>query len=214
MNEVSSKKALFSQRILAFIVDMLILGFIVSLLSVFIPVNDTTNKLYDEQNRIMEGYVEQEISMEDYVNQMIDISYDISRQTVIESIVAVVVSLVYFVIYPFYNSGATLGKKLFKIKVKKVNNDSLSMNDLLIRSMINNGIVFDIIMICLVMFFKKDMFLASSSIVAMIQYIVMFISIILIACTNKKQGFHDKIVKTEVVINEEMKEALVCQEEN
>ena len=61
---------------------------ITSLITMFVPVHDTATKLYEEQNRVLEGYVEGTVSMEEYVNQMVDIGYDISRQTVIVSIVS------------------------------------------------------------------------------------------------------------------------------
>ena len=47
------------------------------------------------------GYVDGSVSMEEYVNQMVDLGYDISRQTVIVSIVAVVISLLYYLVYPY-----------------------------------------------------------------------------------------------------------------
>ena len=101
-------KAMFSQRVLAFLIDLVLISIITSLITMFVPVNDTATKLYEEQNRVLEGYVEGTVSMEEYVNQMVDLSYDISRQTVIVSIVTIVISLLYYVVYPCYNNGQTL----------------------------------------------------------------------------------------------------------
>ena len=137
-------KAMFSQRVLAFLIDLVLISIITSLITMFVPVNDTATKLYEEQNRVLEGYVEGTVSMEEYVNQMVDLSYDISRQTVIVSIVTIVISLLYYVVYPCYNNGQTFGKKLMKIKIKKTNDTELSMNDLLIRGMINNSILVNV----------------------------------------------------------------------
>ena len=149
-------KAMFSQRVLAFLIDLVLLSMITSLITMFIPMNDTATKLYEGQNRVLEDYVAGNVPMEEYVNQMIDLGYDISKQTVIISIVGVVISLLYYVVYPCYNNGQTFGKKLMKIKIKKTNDKELSMNDLLIRSMINNSILVNIITIALVLFLSKD----------------------------------------------------------
>ena len=138
-------KAMFSQRVLAFLIDLVLISLITSIITMFVPVNDTATKLYEEQNRVLEGYVEGSVSMEEYVNQMVDLSYDISRQTVIVSIVTIVISLLYYVVYPCYNNGQTFGKKLMKIKIVKTDDTELSMNDLLIRGMINNSILVNII---------------------------------------------------------------------
>lgn len=207
-------KAMFSQRVLAFLIDLVLLSIICSLITMFVPVNDTATKLYDEQNRVLEGYVDGSVSMEEYVNQMVDLGYDISRQTVIVSIVTIVISLLYYVVYPCYNNGQTLGKKLMKIKIKKTNDTELSMNDLLIRSMINNSILVNIINVILVLFLSKNLYLSTSSLVSFIQYLVLIISLIMIAFTNNAQGLHDKVCKTEVVVADTVKEDVLCTSEN
>lgn len=207
-------KAMFSQRVLAFLIDLFILSIITSLITMFIPINDTATKLYEEQNRVLEGYVEGTVPMEEYVNQMIDLGYDISKQTVIISIVSIVISLLYYVVYPCYNNGQTFGKKLMKIKIKKTNDKELSMNDLLIRSMINNSVLVSIINVILVLFLSKDLYLSTSSLVSFIQYLVLIISLIMIAFTKNAQGLHDKVVHTEVVMVNTVKEDVLCTSEN
>ena len=207
-------KAMFSQRVLAFLIDLVLLSMICSLITMFVPVNDTATKLYEEQNRVLEGYVDGSVSMEEYVNQMVDLGYDISRQTVIVSIVTIVISLLYYVVYPCYNNGQTFGKKLMKIRIKKTNDTELSMNDLLIRSMINNSILVNIITVALVLFLSKDLFLSTSSLLSSIQYLVLIISLIMIAFTKNAQGLHDKIAKTEVVVADTVKEDVLCTSEN
>lgn len=207
-------KAMFSQRVLAFLIDLVLLSMICSLITMFVPVNDTATKLYEEQNRVLEGYVDGSVSMEEYVNQMVDLGYDISRQTVIVSIVTIVISLLYYVVYPCYNNGQTLGKKLMKIKIKKTNDTELSMNDLLIRSMINNSILVNIINVILVLFLSKNLYLSTSSLVSFIQYLVLIISLIMIAFTKNAQGLHDKVCKTEVVVADTVKEDVLCTSEN
>lgn len=204
-------KAMFSQRLLAFIIDIFILSIITALIISFIPVNNTASKLYDEQNKILEDYIDGNYNMEDYVNKMIDIEYDISKYTVVSSLVAIVISLLYYVVYPCYNDGQTIGKKILKIKVKKVNDKELSMNDLLIRSMINNSILLNIICIILVLLLNKSLYLTTSSLFNGIQYLIMFISVILIAFSKSSQGIHDRIVKTEVVMVDTVKEDVLCQ---
>ena len=207
-------KALFSQRILAFLLDAVIVFVLTFFISFFIPINDTTQKLYEEENRILEDYVDGTSSMEDYVNQLVDIEYDISKQTVISSIVAIVISLIYYVVYPCYNEGQTLGKKLMKIRIKKLNNEDLSMNDLLIRAMINNSILVNIVLVVLVLFLSKDLYLGSSSMLTLVQYVVLAISLFMVAFTRNGQGLHDKVVHTIVVRSDAVKEDVLCQTGN
>lgn len=207
-------KAMFSQRILAFLIDLVLISVITSFITVFVPVNDTATKLYEEQNKVLEDYVEGSVSMEEYVNQMVDLSYDISKQTVIVSIVTIVISLLYYVVYPCYNNGQTLGKKLMKIKIKKIDESDLSMNDLLIRGMVNNSILVNIINVIFVLFLSKNIFLSASSLVSVIQYLVLIISLIMIAFTRNARGLHDLAAKTEVVQADTVKEDVLCTSGN
>ena len=207
-------KAMFSQRILAFLIDLVLISVITSFITVFVPVNDTATKLYEEQNKVLEGYVEGTVSMEEYVNQMVDLSYDISKQTVIVSIVTIVISLLYYVVYPCYNNGQTLGKKLMKIKIKKIDESDLSMNDLLIRGMVNNSIFVNIVNVIFVLFLSKNIFLSASSLVSVIQYLVLIISLIMIAFTRNARGLHDLAAKTEVVQADTVKEDVLCTSGN
>ena len=207
-------KAMFSQRVLAFLIDLVLISVISFIITTFVPVNDTATKLYEEQNKVLEDYVEGTVSMEEYVNQMVDLSYDISKQTVIVSIVTIVISLLYYVVYPCYNNGQTFGKKLLKIKIKKTNDKELSMNDLLIRGMINNSILVNIINIILVLSLSKSLYLSTSSLLTVIQYLILIVSLVMIAFTKKAQGLHDIIVKTEVVQSDIVKEDVLCTNEN
>ena len=101
-----------------------------------------------------------------------------------------------------------------KIKIKKTNDTELSMNDLLIRSMINNSILVNIITIALVLFLSKDLYLSMSSLLSSVQYLVLIISLIMIAFTKNAQGLHDKVCKTEVVVADTVKEDVLCTSEN
>ena len=207
-------KAMFSQRIFAFLIDLVLISMITSLITLFVPVNDTATKLYEEQNRVLEDYIDGSVSMEEYVNQMVDLSYDVSRQTVIVSIVTIVVTLLYYVVYPCYNNGQSFGKKLMKIRIKKVNDSDLSMNDLLVRGMINNSIFVNIINVIFVLFLSKNIFLGASSLVSSVQYLVLIISLIMIAFTKNARGLHDLAAKTEVVQVDTVKEDVLCTSEN
>ena len=208
---MKEKKALFSQRLGAFLLDIIFVSLIASIITMFIPVSDAASKLYDEQNVIMENYINGEISIEEYANNMIDISYDISKETGVITIVSIIVSLLYYVVYPTYKNGQTMGKQLLKIKVVKTNKKDLSMNDLLIRSCFNTSILVNIITVCFVFFASKDVYLTASTTISGIWYLVVIISLFMIAFSKSKQGIHDKIAHTDVVMCNTVKEEVACE---
>ena len=193
-------KALFSQRFVAFMIDLILVLFITSLVTAIIPTNSSIDKLYDQQIKIVENYTAGKITMQEYVNQLVDINYDIAKQTGIITLVSIAISLLYYVLYVYKNDGQSIGKKMMKIKIQKKDKDKeLTMNDLLFRTMILQGTLVSIIGFCTILFLDKDTYLATNSLLNLIQYSILIISFFLIAFTKERQGLHDMVAKTEVV---------------
>lgn len=199
MKEKKEVKALFSQRFVAFMIDLFLVSALTTLVTTFIPTNGTIDKLYDQQTKIIENYTSQKITMEEYVNQLVDISYDIAKQTGIATLIGIAISLLYYVLYVYKNDGQTIGKKMMKVKIKKKKDDQLTMNDLLFRTMILQGTLVSIIGFCTILFLDKDTYLATNSLLNLVQYSILLVSFFLIAFTKEKQGLHDKLVGTIVV---------------
>ena len=193
-------KALFSQRFVAFMIDLILVSFITSLVTAIIPTNSSIDKLYDQQVKIVENYTAKKITMQEYVNQLVDINYDIAKQTGIITLISIAISLLYYVLYVYKNDGQSIGKKMMKIKIKKKDKDKeLTMNDLLFRTMILQGTLVSIIGFCTILFLDKDTYLATNSLLNLTQYSILIISFFLVAFTKERQGIHDMVAKTEVV---------------
>ena len=193
-------KALFSQRFVAFMIDLILVLFITSLVTAIIPTNSSIDKLYDQQIKIVENYTAGKITMQEYVNQLVDINYDIAKQTGIITLISIAISLLYYVLYVYKNDGQSIGKKMMKIRIQKKDKDKeLTMNDLLFRTMILQGTLVSIIGFCTILFLDKDTYLATNSLLNLIQYSILIISFFLIAFTKERQGLHDMVAKTEVV---------------
>ena len=200
MKKEQHLKALFSQRFVAFMIDLILVSFITSLVTAIIPTNSSIDKLYDQQVKIVENYTAGKITMQEYVNQLVDINYDIAKQTGIITLVSIAISLLYYVLYVYKNDGQSIGKKMMKIKIQKKDKDKeLTMNDLLFRTMILQGTLVSIIGFCTILFLDKDTYLATNSLLNLTQYSILIISFFLVAFTKERQGIHDMVAKTEVV---------------
>lgn len=200
MKKEQHLKALFSQRFVAFMIDLILVSFITSLVTAIIPTNSSIDKLYNQQVKIVENYTSRKITMQEYVNQLVDINYDIAKQTGIITLVSIAISLLYYVLYVYKNDGQSIGKKMMKIKIQKKDKEKeLTMNDLLFRTMILQGTLVSIIGFCTILFLDKDTYLATNSLLNLIQYSILIISFFLIAFTKERQGLHDMVAKTEVV---------------
>ena len=72
------------------------------------------------------------------------------------------------------------------------------MNQMIFRSLIVNMLLLNIINFALITFAPKDIYTGVSATLSMIQYLIMFISIIL-ATTKEGRTIHDRIAHTRVV---------------
>ena len=102
-----------------------------------------------------------------------------------------------------YNNGQTVGKKLMKIKVKSITDESLSINTMLFRALIIYGIAANIINLILILLLKKELYLSISNTISIIQSLIVIISVFMILFSKQKRGIHDIITKTEVVNKED-----------
>ena len=190
----------FIKRICAFIIDIMIVNILVSVIGVFIPVSDNISNLNTELVTANEQYLNKEIDDSTYLSVVYNVEYDLEKETIPISIISAVISLLYFVVLPFYKKGQTLGKRMFNLKIVKSNNGVLEMNDLVIRAFINNGIFISLAKLLLIFVIKEPKIMVISGVIlSYIQFAVWVVSLIMIIFTNKKQGIHGIISKTEVV---------------
>lgn len=198
----SEENAYFIKRLGALILDMIIVSIVVSMLTFFVNNNSNYEKLTKEYNDVMEQAMDKKTSPKEYKNLLSkasDISYDLSKQTVVVSFVSLTMYILYFIVFQFYNKGQTIGKKLMKIKIESNDGKDLTMNQLAVRSLIINSILANLILFAVIILGSKDVYFVSSMTVSMIQYIIIFTTAIMILFRKDKRGLHDVITNTKVI---------------
>ena len=190
-------KASFVKRLFAYVLDYLIVVILVGVLSS--PFTDVkkTESIEKESTEIIEKYQAGEISPDEYIQRYSSVYYSLSRNTGVVTFFTIIIDVLYFVVFQLYNKGQTIGKKLLKIKVISLDGD-LGMNQMIFRGLLAYMLLSNIINFALITFATKDIYVGMSICVSMIQYIIMFISIIM-ATTKDGRTIHDRIAHTRVV---------------
>ena len=195
---MNNKKAFFVQRFGAFVIDFMIVFFVVSLISSMFIDQKATDSLISQSNNLMNDLVKEKIDTNSFISQYSVLSYKIARNNGGLSLTMIVVNVLYFIVFQLYNKGQTIGKSLFKIRV--VSNDGeLEMNQMLFRSLIANSILMELISFAIMLFCKNDVYFYSVGVIEIMNYLIMFVSMIMILNHKDGRALHDKVVNTSVI---------------
>ena len=200
------------KRITAYFVDIMIITFISSLITFVIPTSENYTKLTKQFSNLTEEYANQKITKEEYLTKGSEINYSLSKETVAESIVTLVITISYFVVFTYFMNGETIGKKIMKIKITSNNQKKLTMNNYLVRSLIINSILLQFISILTILFLDKTTYLSVYNIISNVFSIIFVVSFMMILFRKDGRGLHDILANTKV-ISTEKKEQDVTEKE-
>lgn len=187
---------LFFKRIGAFFLDCTILFFALTFINLFIPTFVDVNDLNDRTLEITQKYIDGEVTEEKFVEETNEISYLLQKGTYLTTISGIVVYILYFVVYQAYNSGQTLGKKVFKIRVVKVDDSVPNINMLIRRCLIPYGILVNFLLAILILILNKNIYNTLNIILTNLHLIILGVSILCMLI--KKRGIHDYLANTKV----------------
>lgn len=189
-------KSIFFKRIGAYLFDFIFITFIVSLITVNFKVNTNVVK---EVNDLINNVNKEEISIDDYSNKIVKINYDYQKSIVSITIVNVIISFIYFVIFATLNKGQTLGKKIFKIRVVNKDKERPSIWNMLIRSIFLYGMLINISSIICVYCFDYNIYNYIFSVTEYICYLFVIICFFMVIKRKDGRGLHDLMSKTSVI---------------
>ena len=191
------KKGSFVKRVSAYIIDYLIIFFIVSLVTTPFVDSKKVEKISNETIELQTKYQNNEVSSTELLQDYNDLYYKLATNTGIVTFVTIILNILYFVVFQLYNKGQTIGKKLMNIKVISMDGE-LNMNQMIFRVLISTTLLCDIINFALMIFSSKNIYSPIAIILSTIQYIVTFISIIMLT-SKEGRTIHDMLAHTRVV---------------
>ncbi len=193
------EKPYFFPRLVAYIIDILLVSLVCSTIMFLLPENKNYDKYMNEFEQVQLDLVENNITLEEYANKAIDIVYDIDYSNVASMIIEVVIIILYFIVFQFYNKGQTLGKKLMKLRVVSIHSDELTLNQMAYRSLIINSILVNILIIGSLLFLGRNSYYYASGTIQMIAGIVMLVTLFMILLRHDGRGIHDLVAGTKVI---------------
>ena len=212
------------KRVIAYMIDFLI----VSALSTMITSNSYINKdyknyinTYEEYETFYEEYEENEEALEEALEQEaiteeeyetkleelnssfddknIDYNYKLIKLSIVSTIISILVILLYFVVIQYYFNGQTLGKWIMKLRIVSNSDKKLNILNYLIRSLILNSVLVNILSIIFVLALSKDGYLIYNEISYIITNIIEMSIVFMMFFDKKNRGLHDYLSNTHVV---------------
>ena len=193
-----TKKAYFVQRLIAFLIDILLVYTITSIVAM--PFVDTkeSKKANEEINELLDQTTKQEITTREFADRNMDLSYRVARKNGIISLITLVMNILYFMVFQLYNKGQTIGKQIMKIRVKS-DHGELTMNQMIFRAFIANSILLDLITFMFMLSNSRLVYFYGITTFSTLQYSITLISIFMILIRKDGCAIHDLLVHTKVV---------------
>lgn len=122
------------KRILAFIIDVLILSIVITLVETLLQ-----DKAYMEAyNAIENAFLNGTISADSYINQMNEL---VDPNLGLKTLFNFILTVLYLVVLPLFLKGQTLGRMAAKIKVVKEDGTKVGAKDLIKREIIGQDLI-------------------------------------------------------------------------
>ena len=195
------KNNLVRRRLFAYIIDLFIVSMIVSVILIGHD-NRESIKREKELEDIVSKYTKEEITTEEYFSEYTNIVYEASQDNFDYNLIFFIVSLGYFLIFQYLNDGASIGKKLLKIKIVNNKKDKIRLWQLIIRV----GLVNELFSMFLLLLFTKLLkgipFLICYGGINFIGNIIIILCGITFILNKKGIALHDKVSGSVVVMDE------------
>lgn len=189
---------MFKKRLCAYLVDILIVAVVLVVIDSFIPMSNNYSNLNNELIQISDNFVKDNINFSTYFNQMCSINHSMDKEIFFVSLLDVVISILYFIVYPLYNDGQTFGKKLMKIKIIS-DGKLIFSNGLIVRYFLMSGFGVSFINLCTVYFVNDFYYNVLGLILLFLQFIVVIVSVFMVLYRNDGKSLPDLVAGTKVI---------------
>ena len=194
MNTASTK-----QRIIAYMIDIIIVSIISSIITLGIPRSRLYNETKKDTERILGEYIDNKMNMNEATDSFFENQYILSKENVPVAIIELTLTIGYFVLFAYYNKGQTIGKKYAHIRVVTIEGEDVNYSQLFGRTLIINGCLLSIISLALIGIINSNQYANTIGLMGLVQSILTLCAIVMVARRSDKRGLHDILFKTKVI---------------
>ena len=187
-----------SKRFLAYIIDILLIGIIIVFSGKVLVDNDKITYLNNQLNEINEKILINDADFGDGISEYSILIRQIDMENVMVNIVTIILILIYFVFIPKYNNGQTLGLRLLKMKITTRDGSGLTINKLMLRNFILNGLAYLSICLTFLYLFSGITYFVLISILSFFQLGLVITSVFMILYRRDKRGLQDILSETKI----------------
>lgn len=191
------------KRLFAYLIDIMIVGFVASALANIDVINPYINEYLESYEKFSEklSSINGENANEVISSDAFILQYKSTlKYSIYSTGISFVCYILYFVGFQKWNKNQTVGKKLMKLKIiNKDSSDNINVWQYLVRTLILYNLIFGSINVCLSLCLNNKLFFTMSMIVSIIGYVITYLCYAMILFRKDGKGLHDLISKTEVV---------------
>lgn len=195
------KSNLALKRVVAYLIDFIIITLISSALTYLTFINPKYEKYEQvslEYTNLVQDYYDKKIDTNELANKTMDLSYDLSKSGYVYTIGNIVITFLYFGLFASVTKGQTLGKKIMKVKIVNHKGNEAKWYQYFIRTFILNGIILNIVTLIAICF-SKETFYTIYSYGNNFDTILLIINFLMIMFQKEGRGLHDLIAGTKVI---------------
>lgn len=191
-------KASFKKRLFAYLIDFALLTTIVTIINCVLPTTTKQVEINKELDSLQQNLLDGKIDNKQYFDGYKKLLPELDKSNMAINVCNLVFILGYFIIIPVVNNGQTLGKKILKIKIEKIDGN-LTIRDMIIRNFITTSLLQLMISSTLVYIVNNDIYYNLSIFVSLLQILLVIITSFMIIYRKDEKGVQDLITGTQVI---------------
>lgn len=191
-------KVIFKKRLFAYLIDFVLLTTIVTIINCVLPTTTKQVEINKELDSLQQDLLDGKIDNKQYFDGYKKLLPELDKSNMAINVCNLVFILGYFIIIPVVNNGQTLGKKILKIKIEKIDGN-LTIRDMVIRNFITTSLLQLMISSTLVYIVNNDIYYNLSIFVSLLQILLVIITSFMIIYRKDEKGVQDLITGTQVI---------------